>query len=609
MDFHQLSPQIGTVPSSGELQVFGGGDSTGSPSQKRGFSSVLQTVSHRVDARREEKVRTSQAERANRSSSTTQSAQRGLSSKSDGSRGTKPRASQSERENRPSSMTPAVHRSQLHRPAGTTDTESRLPHGETDDQPSTATADIPMGLQHETSSSVDTESHAAQFETGDDPSLTTSGSDPLLTSFVGTTMATPTSTVDSTQVVASSGTSTSDVDLPAVASKMPMSQPATQPTLSGARPVSSESRPGDPVDQHPAPVTGDTGATVSPSTSEATPVLKQTDTPATSDEPFDMGMPLIVQQGPKAETSALNQSVPIKAQQEKEVSRAPVPSETITAQGHELVPQATTMTTQPPRQNGEVVAEESDWSPEQQTPDKGELSLRQQHREATSSEAQTAAAVSGRMPAEGQGFNPGSDGQTKDDGLKWLSHIDLQSVEVSSRAPQPTTSEPVDGVNQYSSYQQAQGVAPSNLRPASASSVPAPPQTNQLSPDPEPTVVPRTHAVQFDLAPSDFGQLRVRVVLSDHTIHTHMSTDHAELGHMLTGQQEQLSTRLTDAGLDMGRFQVQVDQDRTNQPGHDWQSQAHQGTSQQQQGPRQQGQADDVPVLPQKRTGMLSFFA
>jgi hypothetical protein len=59
----------------------------------------------------------------------------------------------------------------------------------------------------------------------------------------------------------------------------------------------------------------------------------------------------------------------------------------------------------------------------------------------------------------------------------------------------------------------------------------------------------------------------------------------------------------------MGRFQVQVDQDRTNQPGHDWQSQAHQGTSQQQQGPRQQGQADDAPVLPQKRTGMLSFFA
>ena len=589
-----------------------GGDSPGSPSQERGFSSVLQAASQRVDARREAQVRASQAERANRSSSTTQSVQRGLSSKSDGSRGTKPRASQAERENRPSSMAPAVHRSLLHKAAGTTgttDTESRLPHGETDDQPSTATADIPMALQHETSSSADTESHASQFETGDDPSLTTSGSDPLLTSFVGTTMVTPTSTVDSTQVVASSGTSTSDVDLPAAVSKSPMSQPTTQPTLSGARLVSSENRPGDPVDQSPASVTGDTVAKVSPSTSEAAPVLKKTDTPATSVEPSDMGMPLTAQQGQKAESPALDQAFPIKEQQEREVSRAPVPSEPMAAQGQELVQQTATMTTQQPRQNGEAVAAASNWSPEQQISGKGERSLRQQHREATSSVAQAAAAASERMPAEEQGFSPGAGGQKKNEGLKWLSHIDLQSAESSSPVPQPATSEPVEGGTQYSSYQQGQGGTPTNIRTASASSVPVPPQTNQLSPDPEPTPVPRTQAVQFDMSPADFGQLRVRVVLSDHTIHTHMSTDRAELGQMLTGQQEQLSTQLTAAGLDMGRFQVHVDQDRMNQSGQNGQSPAHSGTSQQRRDSRSQDPPQDAPVPSAPRTGILSYFA
>jgi hypothetical protein len=322
-----------------------------------------------------------------------------------------------------------------------------------------------------------------------------------------------------------------------------------------------------------------------------------------------MGMPLTAQQNQNAESPALDQGFPIKEQQEKEVSRAPVPSEPIAARGQELIQQAATMTTQQPRQKGEEVAAESDWLPEQQIPGKSELSLHQQHREATSLVAQAAAAAAERMPVEGQDFNPGADGQKKDEGLKWLSHINLRSAESSSPVPQPTTSEPVEGGTQYSSYQQGQGGTPPNIRPASASSVPVPPQTSQLSPDPEPTPVPRTQAVQFDLSPIDFGQLRVRVVLSDHTIHTHMSTDRAELGQMLTGQQEQLSTQLSTAGLDLGRFQVHVDQDRTNQSGQNWQSQAHQGPSQQRRDSRSQDPPQDAPVPSAPRTGILSYFA
>ena len=267
------------------------------------------------------------------------------------------------------------------------------------------------------------------------------------------------------------------------------------------------------------------------------------------------------------------------------------------------------MTTQPTLQQHEEVAAKLDQPPVQQVLGKGELSLHQKQIQAASSEAQAAAALSGRMQDDGQGFTSGSDGKGKDDGLKWLAHADFQSAEMPSRAPEPSTVESADGGHQYSSYQQGQGGIPSNIRPAATSTVPAPPQTSPLGPDLEPTAVPRTHAVQFDLAPADFGQLRVRVVLSDHTIHTHLSTDRAELGQMLTGQQEQLSTQLTAAGLDLGRFQVQVDQERSHQSGQDWQSQAHSGTPQQQRDPRQQDRPQDVPAPPQKRTGVLSLFA
>jgi hypothetical protein len=487
------------------------------------------------------------------------------------------------------------------------DTESRLPQTETDDHSSAGMSDLSMTPQQETASRTDTESQTSQSETDDSSSSTMSSSDPLLTSLVGATLVAPTSQVDTTPVVVGSDLPTADVDGRSVVSESLMSQPATQPTEEGLGLVSSATRTEDPAVQAKASATGEIIAKVSPSTAEAQSDHEKTDRPATSAEPSDMGMPLTTQQVKKAENPALDQAFPIKEQQESEVSRAPIPSKPMASQGQELVQQAATMTTLQPGQKGEDVAAESDWSPEQQIAGKGELSLRQQHREATSSVAQAAAAE--RMPAEKQGFNPGAGGQKKDEGLKWLSHIDLQSAEVSSPVPQPRTSEPVEGGTQYSSYQQGQGGTPPNIRSAPASSVVVPQQTNPLSPDAEPTPVPRTQSVQFDLSPADFGQLRVRVVLSDHTIHTHMSTDRAELGQMLTGQQEQLSAQLSTAGLDLGRFQVHVDQDRTNQSGQNGQSQAHQGPSQQRRESRSQDTPHDAPVPSAPRTGILSYFA
>lgn len=609
MDFHQLTPQIGTAPASGELQAFGAGNSLGAPSQERGFSSVLRAASQRVEARREAKSHASQTERKKQPSTSTSEVQRSLSRKTDGSSGTKLRVAQSQADDRSSGKVRDAAGGDSRKTDRSTEAELRVAQSKPDDQPATSTSDVLIAPLHETSSSTDTESHISLAEIGDAPSSTTSGSDPSLISLVGATMVTPTATPDSTQDVASSDTSTSEVDGRSVLSGSTMSQPTSESAKGGASPVSLEFSLGDPVVQHTASATEDTVAMMSLPTSEAQPGPERTDTDIPVVVQSDKDLSLTAQQGQTAEGSAPDLGLPIKEHQERVVSQAPVPSGQAVVQEQKLAQQAATMTDQLPRQNGEEVEAESDWSPAQQIPGKGELSLRQQHREAVSSEAQSAAAMSGRMPAEGQGFNPGSDGQKKDDGLKWLSRVDLQSAEVSSRASQPTTSEPVDGGNQYSSYQQGQGGAPSNLRPASASSVPVPPQTTQLSPDPESTPIPRTQSVQFDLAPADFGQLRVRVVLSDRTIHTHMSTDRAELGQMLTGQQEQLSTQLTAAGLDLGRFQVQVDQERTNHSGEEWQSQAHNGTSHQQRDPRQQDPTQEPPVPSQRRTGILSLFA
>ncbi len=612
MDFQQLSPQIGTAPASGDLQPFAAGNSVGVASQERGFSSVLQAASQRVEARRDVKSRASQAERESRSSGTTQSTHRGLTSKTDGCRGPKPRASQSEPEDRPSSTTPSVHRSQMQKATDTADnmdTESPLPQTETDDHSSVSKSNLSTTSQQETASSSDSESQAPQTETEDGSSSTTSVSDPLLTSLVGATLVAPPSQVDTTQVVLGSDLPTADVDGRSVVSESLMSQPAIQPAEKGLGLVSSDNRTEVPAVQPQASVMGDILAKVSPSASEVTTDREHTDISATSVEPSDIGAPLTAQQVQKTENPVLAQGFPIKEQQESEATQPPVPSTPMASQGQELTQQTATMTTLQPGQKGEEVAAESDWLPEQQIAGKGELSLRQQHREATSSVAQAAVATAESMPAEGQGFNPGAGGQKKDEGLKWLSHLDLQSTEVSSPIPQSRTSESVEGGTQYSSYQQGQGGTPPNIKSAPASSVPVPPQANLLSPDAEPVPVPRTQAVQFDLSPVEFGQLRVRVVLSDHTIHTHMSTDRAELGQMLTGQQEQLSSQLSTAGLDLGRFQVHVDQDRTNQSGQDWQSKAHQGPSQQRRESRSQDSPQDAPVPSAPRTGILSYFA
>lgn len=609
MDFRQLSAQIGTQAASGELQASGGGGLLGSLSHNRRFSALLHAASRKADGSRGEKPRASQAQDNDRPCATMQTVHRTLSGKAGGSRGAKPRAPQAEADDKPSITAPAVHRAMARHGDGSTDAESRAPQAQTDDGPSTTPVDVPVPLSRETSSGTDAESRAAQSETGDEPSTATSGSEALLLSLLGVSIVTPASTVASTQEAGSTDVSTSQGEGLSGISGTPTIQPIAQPAEGVTSAVSSETGFSDRAGRNTTSATGDAVAALSSPMIESQPLSAGTDRVTPVVEKSDSSQLPTALQGKQAERSDPHQKLPTMEHSKESLPQALVPSGQVTANGQDPAQLAATVTIQPTDQKGEGVVVPPDRSSAQQIMGKGEPSLHQKNLPTESSEPQAAATLSGRSQTGGQGFNTESDGQRKDEGLKWFSHADLQSAEVSPRMPQQSAVELPDAGRQSLSYQQGQGGTPPSIQSVPTTAIPSSSQANRLSPDPETAPAPLTHSVQFDLAPADFGQLRVRVVLSDHTIHTHMSTDRAELGQMLTRQQEQLSTQLSVAGLDLGRFQVQVDQERTNHSGQEWQSQTHNGTSHQQRDPRQQDPTQEPPVPSQKRTGILSLFA
>jgi flagellar hook-length control protein FliK len=73
-------------------------------------------------------------------------------------------------------------------------------------------------------------------------------------------------------------------------------------------------------------------------------------------------------------------------------------------------------------------------------------------------------------------------------------------------------------------------------------------------------MAPVSHSVTLDLDPLDMGPLRVRVMMSDQTVHAHIRTEHGELGQGLLQQGQSLETSLRTTGLEMGMLRVTVDQ-------------------------------------------------
>ncbi len=129
-----------------------------------------------------------------------------------------------------------------------------------------------------------------------------------------------------------------------------------------------------------------------------------------------------------------------------------------------------------------------------------------------------------------------------------------------------------------------------------------------VSTEPAVPMAGSSKSVQFDLPATEFGQLRVRVVLSEQTVHTHMVTDRPDLGRLLVDRQDHLGAQLSTAGFDLGQLRVQIDRHGNQQQGYEaayrQDARFHQSG-----GDRQQERQGRPELAERERAGALSLFA
>jgi hypothetical protein len=98
----------------------------------------------------------------------------------------------------------------------------------------------------------------------------------------------------------------------------------------------------------------------------------------------------------------------------------------------------------------------------------------------------------------------------------------------------------------------------------------------------------KAQVVHMELPLHDSGPLSVRISMTDQTVHTQFTTDRNDLGTLLLTRQDQLQQNLTKSGLELGQFQVHIDQQARQEALPDRQSRRNDGESEQQ--PASQGQ-------------------
>lgn len=86
-------------------------------------------------------------------------------------------------------------------------------------------------------------------------------------------------------------------------------------------------------------------------------------------------------------------------------------------------------------------------------------------------------------------------------------------------------------------------------------------------------------SVTLDLDPLDMGPLRVRIMMTDQTVHAHIRTEHGELGQGLLQQGQSLEASLRTTGLEMGMLRVTVDQQQQGRGENPWAFQQQPGRS------------------------------
>lgn len=120
----------------------------------------------------------------------------------------------------------------------------------------------------------------------------------------------------------------------------------------------------------------------------------------------------------------------------------------------------------------------------------------------------------------------------------------------------------------------------------------------------------QTKSMVLELSQADLGRVNIRVAVNQDTVHAHFSSERNEMGQYLVSGQDRLQSALNASGLDLGRFQVDIDRQSAGrsfqQPTSQEQSQGHtpQGESQNPGQGREAVLRDTTP-----RRGMLNLVA
>jgi len=120
----------------------------------------------------------------------------------------------------------------------------------------------------------------------------------------------------------------------------------------------------------------------------------------------------------------------------------------------------------------------------------------------------------------------------------------------------------------------------------------------------------QTKSMVLELSQADLGRVNIRVAVNQDTVHTHFSSERNELGQYLVNGQDRLQSALNASGLDLGRFQVDIDRQSAGrsfqEPTSQGQSHGHtpQGEGRNSGSGREEAARDTTP-----RRGMLNLVA
>lgn len=120
----------------------------------------------------------------------------------------------------------------------------------------------------------------------------------------------------------------------------------------------------------------------------------------------------------------------------------------------------------------------------------------------------------------------------------------------------------------------------------------------------------QTKSMVLELSQADLGRVNIRVAVNQDIVHTHFSSERNELGQYLASGQDRLQSALNASGLDLGRFQVDIDRQSAGrsfqEPTSQGQSHGHtpQGEGHNSRPGREEATRDTAP-----RRGMLNLVA